>query len=83
MIVQKKQIEAFEFSGDNFDELKQAFPQLKKYEREGYAYTVGWDIDDPIFGKVFTEALPGFLIIKNDGPDQILTPEQFQQKYQS
>jgi hypothetical protein len=84
MVVQKKQIEAFEFLGNNFDELKEAFPQLKKYEREGHEYTVGWDTYDASFDvRSFTEALPGFFIVKNDGADKILSADEFKEKYQS
>lgn len=83
MIVQKKQIQAVEFNGDNFDEIKLIFPQLEKFtHREEYHYTVGWKFEDPTFGPSFTEALPGFLLIKNDGPDKILTPDQFKAEYE-
>ena len=91
MKINWKTPEAFVFNGANFDELKTHFPQLKKYKREGHEYTVGWDTElieetTPVGEKIsfqsFTEALPGMYLIKNDGKDKIVTPEQFKEDYE-
>lgn len=95
MKINWKTPEAFLFDGKNFDELKKHFPQLEKYTfrtREDienvqsldnfHGYTVGWAMPD-VFqpGDNFTEALPGMYLIKNDGPDKIITEEQFKLDY--
>lgn len=92
MKIKFKTPEAFLFNGNNFDELKAEFPNLKKYQRQGFDYTVGWDTElivskDPAGNVVssfqsFTEALPGFYLVKNDGPDKIITTEQFKEDYE-
>lgn len=58
--------------------------------REKYEYTVGWDTEsilapDPVTGEKvesFAEALPGMYLIKGDGPDKVITEEQFKQDYE-
>jgi hypothetical protein len=101
--IEKKPIEAMQFTGDNYDKLKAWCPQLEKYtfrskkdaergalehfkltERKPASppkfsgYTVGWKT----FGENFTEALPGFWIVKEDGIYTILPPDQFEKTYQ-
>lgn len=102
MKVKKKelQIEAVQFTGDNFDEVKALVPQVEKYTVRGSklnqeqtikgfeykGYTVGWKLNDPTFGESFTEALPGFYIVKETIDADtveftILEPKEFKKLY--
>lgn len=93
MIVKNKPIEALEFTGDNFEELKSFCPKLEKYTfREGYPYTVGWStaqengmpekVNELGIPEMFTEALPGFFIVKNKNVYRIYDPEEFETTFQ-
>lgn len=89
----KEQIDAFVFTGDNYDELLSYFPQLKKYEHQSLedlkrnvpdfetypfqGYTVGWDTESG-----FTEALPGFYLVNHNGAMKILEPHVFHAEYE-
>lgn len=81
MKIQKKEPEAFIFDGQNFDELKKHFPQLVKYTfRKGHEYTIGWKTGEGE-EEGFTEAIAGFYLVKGDGPDKILEPDEFNKLY--
>jgi hypothetical protein len=70
------EIEAHQFTGKNYDELKAFAPQLEKYNiRE--METVGWPTEHG-----FTEALPGFYIVKEDGEYSILEEHEFKKRFE-
>lgn len=90
----QKKITGLQFTGDNFDKLKEFAPQLEKYEFrskqdverhsksfEYKGYTVGWKIQDATFGESLTEALPGFWIIKSGGEYRILSLDEFEKEF--
>lgn len=96
MKVKKREpeIEAIQFTGDNFEELKALVPHLEKYDfrkslnkeqaLEGFefkGYTVGWKTEQPPFGEAMTEALPGFYVVKEDDEFNILDPHEFKKLY--
>lgn len=68
---------------------KDGKPYVDKF-RAQFAYTVGWDTEsiiapDRVTGETvesFAEALPGMYLIKNDGPDKVMTEEQFKAEYE-
>jgi len=78
-------IEAIQFDGKNFDDLKAFCPKIEKYKiRKEHAYTVGWSTEKETKVKgAFTEARPGDYIVKEDDEFKILTSEEFKEQYES
>lgn len=80
--IKKKEpvLEAVIYTGSNYEELKAFCPQLEKYNFEFRAMeTVGFKTIDE---HTFSEALPGFYIVNDNGQFIILSPEKFQERYE-
>jgi hypothetical protein len=89
MNVKKKEpvIEAIQFTGKNWEELKDFAPHLEKFTaektgRKEHEYTVGWTMNDPLFPGSFSEALPGWYIIKENGVYKIYDEPYFKTQFE-